>query len=182
MARFKKDFSKCIIFWKFNTMIFATIGNDHRDFKRMINLLKLLANELPKEEFIIQSGHSTIPKKVPKNFKNYKFITRKEFENNLLKARFVITHAGAGTLLQCFEKNIFPLVLPRRVEFKEHVNNHQLDILNEFNDQNLCLNIENLEFYKLLEFLKIEKGLLKKNFKLEKKLLRKLKESINQVI
>ena len=130
---------------------------------------------------ILWDLYDNIPKKVPKNFKNYKFISRKEFENNLLKARFVITHAGAGTLLQCFEKNIFPLVLPRRVEFKEHVNNHQLDILNEFNDQNLCLNIENLEFYKLLEFLKIERGLLKKNFKLEKKLLRKLKESINQV-
>ena len=70
-------------------MIFATIGNDHRDFKRMINLLKLLAKELPKEDFIIQSGHSIIPKKVPKNFKNYKFISRKEFENIPLKYELI---------------------------------------------------------------------------------------------
>ena len=50
---------------------------------------------------------------------------------------------GVGTLLQCCEKN-FPLVMPRRVEFNEHLNNHQLDIL--MNLKTNSVNIEKISF------------------------------------
>ena len=74
------------------------------------------------------------------------------------------------------------MVLPRRVEFKEHLNNHQLDILDEFEKQNLCVNIEKLSYKKLKDFLKNKKvNKIKKDTKTEKLLLKKLKESIYQV-
>ena len=163
-------------------MIFATIGTDYHDFKRMHEMLILLSKELTKEKFIYQYGHSNIKQPIPKNLLVRKFISREEFEYNLLNSSFVITHAGAGTLLQCLEKNVYPLVLPRRVEFKEHLNNHQLDILDEFEKQNLCINMEKFSHKKLKDFLKYKKlNNIKKNIKSENLLLRKLKESIYKV-
>ena len=79
-------------------------------------------------------------------------------------------------------KKIYSFVLPRRVEFKEHLNNHQLDILDEFEKQNLCVNIEKFSYKKLKDFLKNKKlNKIKKEIKTEKLLLKKLKESIYQV-
>ena len=61
------------------------------------------------------------------------------FKEKLNNSRVVITHAGAGTLLQCMESNIVPLVMPRRYELHEHLNNHQLEILNEFSKKTYAL-------------------------------------------
>ena len=182
MAKFKKNISQSTILQKFISMIFATIGTDYHDFKRMHEMLILLTKELTEEKFIYQYGHAKINQVIPKNLLIRKFITKEEFEYNLLNSSNVITHAGAGTLLQCFEKNVIPFVLPRRVEFKEHLNNHQLDILDEFEKQNLCVNIEKLSYKKLKDFLKNKKlNKIKKEIKIEKLLLKKLKESIYQV-
>ena len=163
-------------------MIFTTIGNEHRDFQRMTNLVIFLANKLPKEEFIFQYGHSKIKKRIPKNLNIIKFIPRNEFAINITNSRFVITHAGAGTLLQCFENNIFPLVLPRRAELNEHLNNHQLDILNEFVEKKLCLNIDKIKAIEVFKIINNTDPVIKKSILPNQKLLKKLKKSIYEVI
>ena len=162
-------------------MIFATIGTDYHNFQRMHEMLFSLCKELNNEKFVYQYGHAKIFEKIPKNMEIQKFISRDEFENYILNSSYVITHAGAGTLMQCCEKNIIPLVLPRRVEFKEHLNNHQLDILDEFEKQNLCFNIEKINLKKIINILKSKDLKIKKEIKSEKMLLKKLKESIYQV-
>ena len=163
-------------------MIFATIGNEYRNFQRMTDLLIFLSRNLPKEEFIFQYGHSKVGNKIPENLKIYNFISRNKFETYLAKANFVITHAGAGTLLQCFEKNIVPLVLPRRADLKEHLNNHQLDILNEFVKKNLCLNIDKLKPKDILLMINNPENLIQKDFIIHRKLLKNLKKSIYEII
>jgi len=162
-------------------VIFATIGTDYHNFQRMHEMLFSLCKELNNEKFVYQYGHAKIFEKIPKNMEIQKFISRDEFENYILNSSYVITHAGAGTLMQCCEKNIIPLVLPRRVEFKEHLNNHQLDILDEFEKQNLCFNIEKINLKKIINILKSKDLKIKKEIKSEKMLLKKLKESIYQV-
>lgn len=163
-------------------MIFITIGNEHRNFQRMSDLVIFLANKLPKEEFIFQYGHSKIEKQIPNNLNIIKFISRNEFEIKITNARFVITHAGAGTLLQCFEKNIVPLVLPRRAELNEHLNNHQLDILNQFAEKKLCLNIDRIKPMEVYKIINNADPFIKKSILPNQKLLKKLKKSIYEVI
>lgn len=182
MAKFKKNFSFSAILQKFISMIFATIGTDYHNFQRMHEMIILLSREISEEKFIYQFGHAKIIDEIPKNLKIQKFISRENFEYNLLNSSYVITHAGAGTLLQCCEKKVFPLVLPRRVEFNEHLNNHQLDILDEFEKQNLCLNIEKLPLKKIINLIKNKEVYTKKEIKSEKILLKKLKQSILQVL
>ena len=163
-------------------MIFTTIGNEHRNFQRMSDLVIFLANKLPKEEFIFQYGHSKIEKQIPNNLNIIKFISRNEFAIKIKNARFVITHAGAGTLLQCFEKNIVPLVLPRRAELNEHLNNHQLDILNQFAEKKLIFNIDRFKPMEVYKIINNADPFIKKSSSPNQKLLKKLKKSIYEVI
>jgi UDP-N-acetylglucosamine--N-acetylmuramyl-(pentapeptide) pyrophosphoryl-undecaprenol N-acetylglucosamine transferase len=44
------------------------------------------------------------------------------------KADVVVTHAGVGTMLDLFERGIYPVLVPRRAERGEHVDDHQLQI------------------------------------------------------
>ena len=64
-------------------MIFATIGTDYHDFKRMHEMLILLTKELTEEKFIYQYGHAKINQVIPKNLLIRKFIPKEEFEYNL---------------------------------------------------------------------------------------------------
>ena len=159
-------------------MIFATLGNESRDFTRMTNLLLFISRNLSKEELFFQNGHTKINSKTPANFKYQNFISKDIFKEKLNNSRVVITHAGAGTLLQCIESNIVPLVIPRRCELKEHLNNHQLEILNEFTKKNLCINIEKIERKEILKLLNGELNFKNKNYKPKNLLLNKIKETI----
>ena len=41
-------------------MIFATLGNESREFKRLVDLLLFIARNLSKEEIFFQNGHTEI--------------------------------------------------------------------------------------------------------------------------
>lgn len=45
-----------------------------------------------------------------------------------LRADVVVTHAGVGTILQLLENGVSPVVVPRRREFGEHIDEHQMQI------------------------------------------------------
>lgn len=55
-------------------------------------------------------------------------ISTSEFEQAAKGADVVVTHAGVGTILQLLEWGIHPVVVPRRKDRREHVDNHQLQI------------------------------------------------------
>ena len=46
----------------------------------------------------------------------------------------VITHGGPASFLSVLEQKKTPIVVPRKVEFDEHVNNHQLDFAIKIRD------------------------------------------------
>ena len=50
------------------------------------------------------------------------------FRRLALEADVVVTHAGVGSLLVLFEMGIFPVVVPRRADRREHVDDHQLEL------------------------------------------------------
>ena len=51
-----------------------------------------------------------------------------EFRRYATESDIVITHAGVGTILNLLDWGVFPVVVPRRQERGEHVDNHQLQI------------------------------------------------------
>ncbi|MBI3812157.1 MAG: hypothetical protein HY283_08135 [Nitrospirae bacterium] len=51
------------------------------------------------------------------------------FETKIHEADLVISHAGAGTLLQVLHAGKIPIVMPRRKKYGEIVDDHQVELV-----------------------------------------------------
>ncbi|MFH0921487.1 MAG: glycosyltransferase [Fibrobacterota bacterium] len=106
-------------------MIYLTVGAHFQGFDRLLREADALAPEWG-EEVIAQTGRSLY---APRNMKAVAWLGYEEALRHIQQARFIIAHAGIGTIINA-KKFGTPLVLvPRRKEFGEHTNDHQLEIV-----------------------------------------------------
>ena len=110
-------------------MIFITVGTHEQSFDRLLKCIdQMIEDGLIKEEVIAQKGYTEYE---PKNYKAEKLISYEEMQENIKKARIVITHGGPASFIAPLSIGKIPVVVPRKKEFNEHVNNHQLDFSKE---------------------------------------------------
>lgn len=131
----------------FKIMIFVTVGTQKFQFNRLLKKIdELVDGKIIKEQIICQSGYSTY---LPKNYTSVKFMSSNEYEKCIKRCNILITHAGVGTILTAKRFNKTIIVVPRLEKFKEHVDNHQLQIATDFERKNLvcaCNQIQDLDF------------------------------------
>lgn len=109
-------------------MIFVTVGTHEQQFNRLIECVDhLVLTEVITEEVIIQTGFSTYE---PRYCKWSKLFPFSEMERYVAEARIVITHGGPSSFIMPLQIGKVPIVVPRKYEFDEHVNNHQVDFCN----------------------------------------------------
>ncbi len=105
-------------------MIFVTVGTHEQPFNRLVKCVDDLKKEgIITEEVVIQTGYSTYE---PKFCKWQKLFPYQEMLQLVEKARIVITHGGPSSFIMPLQIRKTPIVVPRRHEFNEHVNNHQV--------------------------------------------------------
>jgi len=129
-------------------VIFITAGNDRRRFRRLEEIAERVANQSRDSEIIFQHGHSHPCKR--RRIVNKAFLSQEDFISTLKRANIVVTHGGAGTLLACAEIGIKPYVLERKMSLREHINDHQQEIVTAFVDKNLAVRLDE-EFSTLAE-------------------------------
>lgn len=106
-------------------MIFVTVGTHEQPFDRLLKCIdKMVEEGKIKEEVIVQKGYTEYELK---NCKSYKLIGYDEMQQYIMDARIVITHGGPASFLNVLSFNKIPIVVPRRKEFNEHVNDHQFE-------------------------------------------------------
>lgn len=105
-------------------MIFVTVGTHEQPFNRLVKYIDNLKKDgTITEEVIIQTGYSTYE---PKYCKWQKLFPYQEMIQLVSEARVVITHGGPSSFIMPLQIGKIPIVVPRRYEFNEHVNNHQI--------------------------------------------------------
>ena len=107
-------------------MIFVTVGTHEQPFNRLIEYMDKWA-ENHDEEVVIQTGFSTYE---PKKAKWQKLFPYNEMLDNVKKARIVVTHGGPSSFIMPLQIGKIPIVVPRRHEYDEHVNDHQVEFCN----------------------------------------------------
>lgn len=106
-------------------MIFVTVGTHEQQFNRLVQCVdELKINNVIKEDVIIQKGYSTYK---PQYCECSDFFSYKEMVSLVEKARIVITHGGPSSFVMALQVGKIPIVVPRRKEYDEHVNDHQLN-------------------------------------------------------
>ena len=109
--------------------IFLSVGTHPQPFDRLLKELDLIAGRSKGFKIFGQIGNCVY---VPKNFAFEKFLNDKQFQEKIMKSDLVISHGGAGTLINALRQGKKVIVVPRLEEFKEHTNNHQIDLAKAF--------------------------------------------------
>lgn len=99
-------------------------GTHNQGFDRLIKAVGEISKQ-SKEKFLVQTGNSNVQ---PKNCDYRKFFTPTELEKKIQESSLVITHAGAGSIINSLKNKKHTIVVPREKKFNEHVNDHQIDL------------------------------------------------------
>ena len=102
-------------------MIFVTVGTHHDPFERLLGAL----GELDGEELVVQYGPGSPP---PGVARAEAYLPFEEMVDCFRAAEKVITHAGVGSILCARREGHTPLVVPRRHDLGEHVDEHQAEL------------------------------------------------------
>lgn len=134
-------------------MIFVTLGSQKFQFDRLLKKLdELVERGIIKEELYAQIGASTYE---PKYFSYVKFMDREKFAEVMDSCSTVITHGGTGVIIGAVKKGKKVIAVPRLEKYGEHVDDHQIQLLRQFDDLGIicaCYDTEQLEqCYQALE-------------------------------
>lgn len=137
-------------------MIFVTVGSQKFPFDRLlIKIDQLKKDGSIQEEVFAQIGHSTYQ---PQHYSYVRFMDQACFEEKLEQCDLLITHGGTGVIITALKLGKKVLAVPRLAKYHEHVDDHQLELLKQFNEQNLiccCQEMDLME--KLLSTIRIRK-------------------------
>ena len=118
-------------------MILVTLGTQDKEFVRVLKEIdRLIDKKVIREEVIVQAGYT---KYESKNMKIFDYVSKEELGKYMDEASFIITHAGVGTIFDALKKNKKIIAVPRLSKYKEHNNDHQLELIEEFKKENLIL-------------------------------------------
>ncbi len=111
-------------------MVYVSLGTQDKKFPRLLKEVdKLIEKGLIKDEVIAQVGQT---KYESKNMKIYDFLSQEEVLKYMQESRYIITHGGVGTILDALKLNKKVIAVARLKLYKEHVNDHQLQIIKEY--------------------------------------------------
>lgn len=147
-------------------MIFVILGTQDKKFSRLLEAIqKQIDNgNISEEKIIVQAG-ATKFKSNKMEIKDY--IGVKEFENLIDDSDLIICHAGVGTILTALKKGKKIIAAARLKKYGEHVNDHQLQILDNFSNAGYILALD--DFDKLDLLLKQAENFKPAKFKSNKK-------------
>ena len=106
-------------------MIFVSVGTERFPFDRLIRAADRVAEASNGEPVFVQAGHCL---RGPQGCQWVRFLPYQELVGQIALARIVVSHAGAGILLLCARAGKVPMVVARRKQFGEHVDDHQIEL------------------------------------------------------
>ena len=116
--------------------IFITLGSQKFQFNRLLKAV----DELCEKEIVdaagvfAQIGYSDY---LPRKYSYKKFLDRDEFSNEMGKEDIVISHGGTVAIIGAVKKGKKVIAVPRLVKYGEHVDDHQRQLIKQFDELNL---------------------------------------------
>ena len=121
-------------------MVFITLGSQKFQFNRLLKAVdELIENGVLTDGVFAQTGYSDYQ---PRNYKFKQFLDREEFAKYEAEAEIVITHGGTGAIIGAVKKGKKVIAVPRLSKYGEHVDDHQLQIIEQFKNQNLICGLD----------------------------------------
>ena len=127
-------------------MILVTLGTNDKSFIRLVKKIEeLKIKGIITEDIVVQAGYTKYKSEFMKIFD---LIPMEEFNKLLAECSLLITHGGVGTIVSGVQIGKKVIAVPRLQKFDEHVNDHQLQIIENFANSGYilsALDVNNLE-------------------------------------
>jgi UDP-N-acetylglucosamine transferase subunit ALG13 len=103
-------------------LVFTTVGTDHHRFDRLVEWVDGWALERRgRSRCFVQSGTSAPPSVADWS----PYVSYDELQSSIREAAAVVCHGGPATIMECRRHGLVPIVVPRRRDLGEHVDDHQ---------------------------------------------------------
>lgn len=118
-------------------MIFVILGSQKFQFNRLLKAMdEVIEKTNLTEPVFAQIGYSDY---LPKHYPYKQFLDAKDFDDYQSKADIIVTHCGTGAIINAVKKGKKVLVVPRLEKYGEHVDDHQIQIADKFEEMGLIL-------------------------------------------
>jgi len=142
-------------------MILITLGTQDKNFKR---LLEAVQNQIDKgnikDKVIVQAGCTKFESK---DMEILDLIPYDKFDEYIKNCDLLITHGGVGSIITGLKNNKVVIAAPRLAKYKEHTNDHQLQIIENFSESGFIIPL--YDFDKLDKVLEKAKKFTPKKYK-----------------
>ncbi len=124
-------------------MILVLLGTQNNSFHRLLEeIQKNIDNGNIQEEVIVQKGYTKFESK---DMTLYDELPIERFNELIEEANLVITHGGVGSIISSITKGKKVIAVPRLKKYNEHVNDHQLDIIQTFDEMGYIIGLQEVE-------------------------------------
>lgn len=124
-------------------MIFITLGTQDKPFNRLLEAVQReIDNGNIKDKVVVQAGYTKFKSK---DMEIFDLIPMDEFDKLMNKCDLLITHGGVGSIVGGLNKNKVVIAAARLEKYGEHLNDHQLQIIDNFSKAGYILGLNNFE-------------------------------------
>lgn len=124
-------------------MIFVILGSQKFQFNRLLKKLDdLIEQKLIQEPVFAQIGVSDY---MPRHYDYQPFLNADTFDRYQDEAELIITHSGTGAIIKAVKKGKRVIVVPRLCQYGEHVDDHQVQIAEMFDQLGLVCACKELD-------------------------------------
>jgi len=118
-------------------MILVTLGTQDKSFQRLlVTLEQQIEDGLIDEEIIVQSGYTKFNSKF---MKLIPYLSQDQLDQYRKDASLIITHGGVGSILDGCKNDKRIIGVARLKKYKEHINDHQVEICERFSKDGYIL-------------------------------------------
>lgn len=123
-------------------MILVTLGTNDESFARLLKAIdKEIENGTITDRVVVQAGCT---KYKSKNMEILDLVPRDEFDKLIKECDLLITHGGVGSILTGINYGKKVIAVPRLAKYKEHGNDHQLQIVENFSKRKYILAVKDM--------------------------------------
>ena len=124
-------------------MILVLLGTQNNSFHRLLEeIQKNINNGTIKEKVVVQEGYTKFQSK---DMEIHTQVPKDKLQELIKKADLIITHGGVGSIISAITEGKKVIAVPRLKKYNEHVNDHQLDIIDSFNEKRYIIGIHEVE-------------------------------------
>lgn len=124
-------------------MIFITLGTQDKPFNRLLEAVQTQIDKgVIKDRVVVQAGCTKFESK---DMEIFDLIPMDDFDKLMCECDLLITHGGVGSIVTGLKKDKKVIAAARLAQYGEHVNDHQLQIIDNFDKAGYILKLDDFD-------------------------------------